>query len=253
MDNLRLLDVSQRERGRLPDINMDTIVNADNFDLARYYVEIHPRDYWIRLGDHIRIHTLTGLVTFLILSLCIPDVFWFVLYWLQVPFLGLNGASLGRLYVPHRATWDNEVNTRQWGCSFYVFSANKCGWEVLFTAVLIYLGVYPITYFLVPAGIVQSTAIIIASNLWYFWKIWAAACLVLWTARRVVPVVWHVGSLVWIIFDHQREFMKEALWRRRHLACLALVILLTLCPSCHGRGGPQTCEKRPVLMMVSGI
>lgn len=49
MDNLRHLDVAQRERGRLPDINMDTIVNADNFDLARYYVEIYPRDYWIRL------------------------------------------------------------------------------------------------------------------------------------------------------------------------------------------------------------
>lgn len=234
MDNLRFLDVFQCECGCLFDINMDIIVNVDNFDLVCYYVEIYFCDYWICLGDYIRIYIFIGFVIFFIFFLCIFDVFWFVLYWLQVLFFGLNGVSFGRLYVFYRVIWDNEVNIWQWGCLFYVFSVNKCGWEVFFIVVLIYLGVYFIMYFFVFVGIVQSIVIIIVFNFWYFWKIWVVVCLVFWIVCRVVLVVWYVGSFVWIIFDYQCEFMKEVFWRRRYFVCFVFVIFLILCLSCYG-------------------
>ncbi|KAK4199219.1 hypothetical protein QBC40DRAFT_255324 [Triangularia verruculosa] len=170
--------------------------------------------------------TFAGLVTFAILSFFNRDIFWFILYWLQVPVLGLNGPRIGWLYVPPRGHWDNEVNTRRWRCTFYVFTDNNHWLNLLKRAFLLYSVVYFVTFFLVPDQVIYHPFMMLIYNIRDLGlplaKIFAIFRIVRNWGRRFLQTV----QATWSHLHNQSGFLFGKVWRKRHLYCIGLVLLL---------------------------
>ncbi|KAK0667772.1 hypothetical protein QBC41DRAFT_374408 [Cercophora samala] len=175
---------------------------------------------WDFIWGSAQTRAFSFLVTFCIVSVLHPDVRW--------------------------PAWEDEVNTKRWRCTFYVFDDGRYRSQVLRTALLVYLVVYPVTYFLVPTVLLQSTCFLSLAKLWSLWKWWAFGWLVLRAVQMTFSAVYLTVSTLWSIFSSERGRMFESIWKKRYLACLVLVVVLAWYPNRHGPNGlTHVCGTHP--------
>ncbi|KAK0726328.1 hypothetical protein B0T21DRAFT_371393 [Apiosordaria backusii] len=211
----------------------------DKSQCAKEWAEQLLEHFWNFLVSTPETRTFAGIVTFFILSFFYRDIIWFVLYWLQVPLLGLNGPRLGWLYVPPRGTWENEVNTRRWRCTFYVFTDNYAWGTLLKRAFLLYLVVYPITHFLVPEKIVHHVSVTVVANVWFYWMVWLTLWVGGWALRVFGLGLWGFMKAFGTGLRDGRNMLFGMVWKKRYLCCLGLVLFLAWWPNRSGLEDPN--------------